>query len=196
MTDTERLQQIKSHIPLLQLPYDRETIEWLVEQLEAERKAHAITHEILSGLNAGRHDDIQLLEWWKKHAQESDHEFLQMSDWLIGNAEFDLKTGLIDHAAKLKERIRDLIAVEAEAVELREKLEVALTANKNANAAIGDIANECKSYCTRFDAEREKVKKLRAAVTRWMDERRAKGYLMRDETEAAVIKVMAETEDK
>lgn len=53
-------------------------------------------------------------EHWREHSALSDKEYLQMSDWLIGNAELDLKTGLIDHAAKLKERIRDLIAKEGE----------------------------------------------------------------------------------
>lgn len=59
---------------------------------------------------------------WKKHAAESDHEFLEMSDWLIGNAMFDPKTGLIDHSKKLKERIRDLIALEGQIGDLQHRL--------------------------------------------------------------------------
>jgi hypothetical protein len=61
-------------------------------------------------------------EGWREHAALSDKEYLQLSDWLIGNADFDPKTGLIDHAAKLKERIRDLIAKEGELGDLRSAL--------------------------------------------------------------------------
>lgn len=57
---------------------------------------------------------IEEVEWRTKHMAETDKELLQLEDWLIGNAEIDPKTGLIDRATKLKERIRDLIAAEAE----------------------------------------------------------------------------------
>lgn len=56
----------------------------------------------------------QQLQEMKEHVELSDKEFLQLEDWLIGNAEIDLKLGLIDRATKCKERIRDLISREGE----------------------------------------------------------------------------------
>lgn len=68
-------------------------------------------------------DDVPALvaevEIWRNHAAESDREFNQIEDWLIGNQDFDLKTGLIDRAAKCKERIRDLVAKEGELGDLK-----------------------------------------------------------------------------
>jgi hypothetical protein len=60
---------------------------------------------------------------WREHAALSDKEFLQLEDWLIGNAEIDPKTGLIDRATKCKERIRDLVASEAELSESKAEVE-------------------------------------------------------------------------
>lgn len=63
-----------------------------------------------------------------KHMEESDRELLQIEDWLITNAEIDPKTGLIDRAAKCKERIRDLIAAEGEFGDLKAKAEALASA--------------------------------------------------------------------
>lgn len=62
------------------------------------------------------------IAWLKEHMEESDREFLQMQDWLIGNAEFYPKTGLIDRAEKMRERIRDLVVSEANEKELQTQL--------------------------------------------------------------------------
>jgi len=74
----------------------------------------------------------------KKHMEITDHESLQMEDWLIGNKEFDFKVGLIDRQKLLKERIRDLISKEGEIGDLQQQL----SSSEAASAAWKELAHK------------------------------------------------------
>lgn len=81
------------------------------------------------------------IKWRQEHMEKTDHEICQMEDWLCGNAEFD-KNGLIDKAARCKERIRDLIAAEG---------------------ALGDKDAQIAGLLARVEAMREALEKARRA---------------------------------
>jgi hypothetical protein len=78
--------------------------------------------EALDALHAEMERLKQEVAEWKAHAAITDTESLQLEDWLITNKEIDPKEGLIDRQARLKERVRDLIAKEGEVGDLKSEL--------------------------------------------------------------------------
>lgn len=112
---------LKTEIELLRLQVQS----WKAEYDTLKHEVLTLRHDLIMSRDHAESLTAQVkrLEPFQQHAAESDKEFLQMQDWLIGNAEFDKKTGLIDRANKMKERIRDLVSAESNVEELKHEVE-------------------------------------------------------------------------
>lgn len=108
-----------------------------------ERELNAATHR---AQEAERERDEA-----RNDANLNAKDLCQIEDWLIGNKEFDPKTGLVDRCKLIKERIRDLIAKEGELGDLQYQLSSAQEALKLAVEALTDIDYDLKDNMPEYE---------------------------------------------